>query len=410
MKNSHLLLIGLCLYLLSTTAAYVLFSKPVSSSSSVQPVPNEAVTIDKNTLIVIEPNTPKTEVCPLNGQLYTQAEREAWTKRRPLVIMVENSPDARPHSGINRADVVYEAVAEGGVTRFMPIYYCDAQRSAVTVAPVRSVRTYFIDWASEYGETPLFGHVGGANCSADKLPNGNFGPCKTDSRAQAIEQLGKIGWRYSTGNDLDQFSVGAKAYIRNESRLGRAVATEHSVEATTEKLWKVGQDRGWTNLDPEGNDWTDTFKPWKFKEEASDANRGTITTISHDFWQGYKQFDVRWDYDRATNRYLRSTGGEAHKDLETGEQLSAKNVVVAFAKETGPVDDLKHILYTTAGEGDALIFQDGQVIKGYWKKANRLGRTVFYTQKGKEVEFNPGRIWVSIVPTKTNVVYEPLTQ
>lgn len=409
MKNSHLVLIGLILYLVSTSAAYAYFNRSVSPSGSSQPVPGSEVTIEKDTLIAINPSEPRTETCPLNGALYTKAEREAWEKRRPLVIMVENSPDARPHSGINRADIVYEAVAEGGVTRFMPVYYCDAQRSVVTVAPVRSVRMYFIDWASEYGATPLFGHVGGANCSADKLPNGNFGPCKTDSRVQAIEQLGKIGWRYAMGNDLDQFSVGAKAYIRNESRLGHPVATEHSVEASTEKLWKVGADRGWTNLDPEGDAWTDAYKAWKFKDEAAETERGSITTISHDFWQGYKQFDVRWDYDRASNQYKRNTGGEIHKDLETGEQLTTKNVVIQFAKEIGPVDDLKHMLYTTTGEGETLIFQDGQVIKGYWKKANRLGRTTFYTQKGQEIAFNPGRIWIAIVPTGTNVAYEPVT-
>jgi hypothetical protein len=325
--------------------------------------------------------------------------------------MVENSPDARPHSGIIRADIVYEAVAEGGVTRFMPVYYCDAQRSAVTVAPVRSVRSPFIDWASEYGETPLFGHVGGANCSAEKLPSGSTGPCKTDPRAQAIEILGKIGWRYGTGNDLDQFSVGAKAYIRNETRLGadRPVATEHSVEGNTEKLWLVGADRGWTNLDPDGNDWVQAYKPWKFKAEATEEQRGQITTIGHDFWSGYKQFDVRWEYDSVANSYKRFTGGQPHTDLETGNQITAKNIIVQQTEEVGPVDELKHILYTTIDEGDVTIFQDGQVIEGYWQKNSRTGRTVYFNKKRQEVSFNPGVIWVSIVPKGTQVTYSDIS-
>jgi hypothetical protein len=392
-------LVGIIVYLLTATASYAVFNQ--LKPAPVLPVSQNPQTTDGS--LQIDPSEPKDQICPLNGALYTKTEANIWATRRPLVIMVENSPDARPHSGINRADIVYEAVAEGGVTRFMPIYLCDAVRSDVVVAPVRSVRTYFIDWASEYGDTPLFGHVGGANCSGEKLPNGNMGPCQTDPRAQAIEQLVKYEWRYSKGNDLDQFSVGAKAYIRNENRTGVAVATEHSVEGRTEKLWAVGAERGWTNLDPEGADWQKSFVSWKFKTDSTQL--GAITPITHDFWDGYKQFDVRWDFDSATNSYKRSTGGEAHMDLETKEQLWAKNVVILFTKETGPVDPLKHMLYATVGQGKALIFQDGQVIEANWAKKSRLDRTIFTDKKGQEVTFNPGRIWISVVDNSTSVVY-----
>ncbi len=397
------LIIGAALYLVSAGAAYAVFGfvgKSAAATTNASKLPTGSMEG-----LQIDPSEPKDQECPLNGAMYTKTEADVWAKRRPLVIMVENSPDARPHSGINRADVVYEAVAEGGVTRFMAVYLCDAARSNVVVAPVRSVRTYFIDWASEYGKTPLFGHVGGANCSGEKLPNGNMGPCKTDSKAQAIEQLVKYEWRYSTGNDLDQFSVGAKAYIRNENRTGQPVATEHSVEGRTEKLWAVGVERGWTNLDPDGVDWTKDFKPWKFKDDAAETDRGVVTPIAHDFWDGYKTFDARWDYDKTTNTYKRSTGGEVHTDLETKEQLWSKNVVILFTKEIGPVDPLKHMLYTTIGDGKALIFQDGKVIEGNWSKKSRTDRTVFTNKKGEEIKFNRGRIWISVIDTSTAVNY-----
>jgi hypothetical protein len=392
---------GVIIYLLSATTSYALFSqsKPAPEQNA---QPTQAA---DGSGLIIDPAEPKDQVCPLNGAMYTKTEASIWAARRPLVLMVENSPDARPHSGINRADIVYEAVAEGGVTRFMPVYLCDAARSDVVVAPIRSVRTYFIDWASEYGETPLFGHVGGANCSGEKLPNGNMGPCQSDIRTQAIEQLAKYGWRHSKGNNLDQFSVGAKAYIRNESRTGRTVATEHSVEGRTEKLWNVGVERGWTNLDPEGVDWQDNFVSWKFKTETAPGQAGAITPVSYDFWDGYKQYDVRWDFDAATNTYKRFTGGEAHMDLETNEQLWAKNVVVLFTKETGPVDSLKHMLYATTGEGKALLFQDGLVVEANWAKKSRTDRTIFTDKKGQEITFNPGRIWISVVDNSATVVY-----
>ncbi len=387
------------LYIVSTAASFAAFSKRGGDSGA--PLSGN---LGAEGGLTIDPSEPKTESCPLNGMLFTKTEKNIWEKRRPLAIMVENSPEARPHSGLIKADVIYEAVSEGGVTRFMPVYLCAAAAADVIVAPVRSVRSYFIDWASEYAD-PLFGHVGGANCSADKYPDGGSGPCKTDKRAQAIERLSDIGWRYSNGNDLDQFSVGAKAYIRNETRLGTAVATEHSVEGSTEKLWKEGVKRGWTNKDPEGKEWLDGFNAWEFKQEAEAGSRGQVAAISHDFWEGYKLFDARWTYDAATNSYLRFTGGEPHKDLETGSQLSAKNVVVQKTKELTSIDELKHNYYEAVGEGEALIFQDGNVIDGYWEKKSRTDRTIFTTKKGEEIKFNPGMIWISIVATNTNVAY-----
>src|SRR4030067_1993457 len=119
------LLLGACLlYFVSAAASYAYFSSQAVTSTTNQ------VTTGNYGSLVVDPAAPRTEACPLNGILYTVKEREIWEKRRPLAVMVENSPDARPHSGLNRSDIVYEAVAEGGVTRFMPIYLCDAARSA----------------------------------------------------------------------------------------------------------------------------------------------------------------------------------------------------------------------------------------------------------------------------------------
>jgi len=93
---------------------------------------------------------PKTETCPINGGMFTKIESDIWEERRPIALIIENHADARPQSGLSKADVVYEAVAEGGITRFLSIFYCGAAAEDVKVAPVRSARVYFIDWAAEY--------------------------------------------------------------------------------------------------------------------------------------------------------------------------------------------------------------------------------------------------------------------
>lgn len=404
LNKTTFLIAGIILYLASTGVSYQVFSRNAADSGPVSPVDSK-LPLGPVEGLKIDPSEPKDQACPLNGAMYTKTEANVWAKRRPLAVMVENSQEARPQSGLIRSDIVYETVAEGGVTRFMPVFLCDAARSDVVVAPVRSVRTYYIDWASEYGQTPLFAHVLGANCSAPTLPNGQKGACESDPRTQAIEQLVKYGWRSSVGNDVDQASVGTKAYIRNESRLGHEVATEHSMIGWTDKLWKVGEERGWTNVDPKGVDWLSTFKQWKFKDDAAEADRGNQSPIAYDFWSGYKQYDARWEYDKTTNSYKRFTGGEPHMDLETNQQLTAKNVVVEFTKETGPVDPLKHMLYKTDGSGKVLIFQDGKVIEGTWAKKDRLSRTIFTDKKGQEIPLVRGRVWISVVDVSTEVAY-----
>src|SRR3989344_4968574 len=111
----------------------------------------------------IDTSAPKTETCPINGAMFTKAEREIWEKRRPMTAIIENHADSRPQSGLSRADVVYEAVAEGGITRFLSVFYCGASAEDVKIAPIRSIRVYFINWASEYSKNPVLVHSGGAN-------------------------------------------------------------------------------------------------------------------------------------------------------------------------------------------------------------------------------------------------------
>lgn len=395
--NKKNLLAALFLYLISTGVSYAFFSFISTPPKGIDtPTP---VTADGG--LAIDPSAPRDQVCPINGAMYTQVEKDAWDQRRPLLVMIENHQEARPQSGLGSTDVVYEAIAEGGITRFMGVFYCNAVAKDVLVAPVRSARTYFLDWASEYSDHPLYAHVGGANCSQDAAT----GACKSDKRVQALEQIEKYGWGGRTGNDMNQFSIGYPTFYRDYNRLDHDVATEHTMVSSTEKLWAFAKTRGWTNLSPESDDWTDTFAPWKFQDDASQADHGTVANVTFDFWDGFKQYDVRWEYDSATNSYKRYNGGEPHLDLNTNQQLTTQNVVIQFTKELGPVDELKHMLYETTGKGTALIFQNGQVIESSWTKPKRTSRTIFTDKKGQEIKFVRGRIWIEVVAPDTKINY-----
>ncbi len=388
MQKKHLIL-ALIIYVISAAGSYTAFSS-FYGGQNVEIEDGVELNDEEDTalglLLQIDPNAPKDQPCPLSGEKFTQTERDAWERRRPLFVMIENSPDARPQSGLSKADVVFEAVAEGGVTRFGTMYYCAAQRQEVVLAPIRSARSYFVDWASGFYQ-PLYVHVGGSNV-----------PGPTDS----LGQINQYGW--SLQNDINQFSVGYPTFVRNYDRLdGKQLATEHTMETSTEKLWAVGEKRDWTVTDPEGSSWLDLYEGWTFETEVPEP--GTITSVSHPFWSGYDQYSAKWEYDSSQDRFLRSTGGEPHTDLNNGKQIAAANVIVLKTTEKGPINEKKHMIYGTTGTGNALIFKHGDVIEATWSKPTRTSELQFTDSRGQAVELARGPIWISVVGLGTDVTY-----
>lgn len=368
---------SIVIYISSSAISYSLFSSNLGLKggglATSLPTPSSILEED--------PNEPRTEECPLNGRMHTKKAKEAWDLRRPLAVMVENHQEARPQSGLSSADVVYEAVAEGGITRFMVIYLCNL--SDIQVGPVRSARTYFLDWVSEYDA--LYTHVGGAN---------TLGP------ANALGQI--IDYDIKS---LNQFGIGFPTFWRDYQRLGRAVATEHTMYSSTQKLWEIGAKKGWAANDLAGVSWDSNFVSWKFKDDES-SQGSQKANVS--FWSSKDDYKVEWVYDSTCNCYKRKHGGEDHIDLNNKQQLSAKNIVVQFQKESRANDGYEgnvHLLYGTKGQGKALIFQDGKVIEGTWSKANRLSREKFFDKLGKEIELVRGLTWIQTVPEGAEVEY-----
>ena len=375
-------LLGFALFLIATGLSFALFSYvgKIPGLSSLSP-------LGQQDHFVVDPSLPKTEPCPINGALFTKPEKELWAKRRPLAVMIENHAEARPQSGLSDADVVYEAVAEGGITRFMGIFYCGAAEP-VTIAPVRSARTYFLPWVLEYDA--LYNHVGGA---------GRCNDTTVDERAKALCQIEEWGVK-----DMDQFGISFPTCYRNYDRLDHPVATEHTMVCFTDKLWKVAAERGWSNVDSKGVAWDKSFESWKFKDDFAIGERGASSSGSFVAWDGYeREYGVRWDYDPSINAYKRNNGGVPDTDLENQQQISAKVVVIIFARETGPVDNHAHLLYNNVGSGDGQIWQDGKVTKITWKKPQRTSRTKFYDAQGREVQLNRGQIWIEMLPIGTKI-------
>jgi hypothetical protein len=412
MQNKNII-IYVATFLILLFGSYFAFGYlfPISSQIDSQ-IATDSISGSKKQTGVLDFAGPKTAVCPINGELFTTEEQKIWETRRPLLVMIENHSESRPQSGLNNADIVYESNSEGGITRFMGVFYCNAVKGATNkydVGPVRSARTYFLDLASEYSDYPLYAHVGGSNCSAPKDPvtGRQSGPCTTNKKAQALEQISDYGWNNKgTWGDLSQFSLSYKACRREEDRTGVVKATEHTMYCSSTELWNVAASRGLTSQTEINKTlWNKNFKTWSFKQVDQPATTIDAKTISFDWW-GDKAYGVTWTYDSATKQYLRQNGGEVAIDFNTKEQLNAKNIIIEWTKETRSIDEHLHNLYAVVGTGEAVLLQNGTKTDITWSKPNRTARTIYKDKSGKEINLIPGRTWIEILPLGNKVIYE----
>ncbi len=390
-KNFMLVLGFIGLFLVSTGVSLAGFTFLVKNPSSSM-VDNSSS--EKSSRVDL--SKPKTESCPINGEMFTKEQKNLWSTKRPIVAVIENHLESRPQSGLSKADIIYEIVAEGGITRFLGVFYCGIADNNYIIGQIRSARVYFINYALEYGDNPLFVHWGGANNIDNNMPNGVKIKGQIDPRVDAYKLLEKIGWvngRY--GSDMNgATNTGYPALFTDDRRMD--LATEHQKVGSTDKIYEEATKRGYDYKDSDGSTWDKNFVSWKFMDDKPQT--ATATDIKFSFWESMPDYDVNWKYDSANNKYLRSNGGNEHKDLENGEQLTAKNVAIIFVKEEGPVDKEHHMLYTVTGKGEAMVFQNGGVINATWEKTTATDRLVLMDENGDEIKFVRGQTWIEVLP------------
>ncbi|OVE79196.1 hypothetical protein BVY00_01040 [bacterium G20] len=290
---------------------------------------------------------PTTVASPLSG---VQVSPEQ-AKRPVTGIMIENSPDARPQSGLQNAGVVFEAIAEGGITRFLALFQ---EGQPPYVGPVRSLRTYYIDWAGSF-DAPI-AHVGGSPTALDRIRTG--------------------------GKDLDQF-FNANSYFRVNSRRG-----PHDVYTGFDKLDALNNSKGYT---------ASKFDSWPRKADAPSAN-GAAKVI--DVGISSALYNSHYNYDGNSNTYLRSEGDLPHivtaaEDGSGSLQLQPK-VLVILVMGFSIVDSDGHGGYDTIGSGPVYVFQDGGVTNGTWTKASPPSQFLFKDTSGQPINLNAGQTWVTV--------------
>lgn len=307
---------------------------------------------------------PKDQANPLNGVMYTATEAKVWSDLRPMAMMVENHVESRPQSGLTQADLIYEAMAEGGITRFMAVYLAGMPNK---IGPVRSARMHFVDWANEWDG--IYVHWGGS------------------AEAQAYLRS------RSRPKNLDQFQ-NAGAFYRDTST-GKSL--EHTGYTSISQLRSVAQKNGWE----QGT----AAQQWKFKEGVELAARPASQTVTLGFL-GTAGYQASFAYQPQTNDYVRSTGGTKHLDAE-GKQLTPKVIVLQFQTVAGYTDSAGHaaVRVTTTGTGRAVIIQDGIATEGTWSKPNQQARTQLLDDANQDIPLNRGQIWLISVPTGSPATY-----
>ncbi len=271
--------------------------------------------------------------------------------KRPVTgIMIENSLDARPQSGVGDAGVIFEAIAEGGITRFMTLYQ---DKTPQYIGPVRSLRPYYIDWATPFDAGIV--HVGGS--------------------PEALAQI------RSGGKDLDEF-FNSGSFWRESSR-----PAPHDVYTSFAKLDSLNKSKGYISS---------TFTSWPRK---ADQKLATPSAKSIDMAISSAAFNVHYDYDTGSNSYLRSEGGAVHVVTSSASgqdavQLAPK-VVIAMITPYSIVDESGHSSYGVNGSGAVYVFQDGGVTTGTWSKADRASQIVFKDSAGQEIKLDAGQTWIT---------------
>lgn len=327
-----LLLIG------AGVVAYSLRSQPPTLITPVKKAPKQAIKAS------VEP--PKPEAYDRLSGLPTSLD---LARRRPIAVMIENYyPEARPQSGLDKASVVFDTVAEGGITRFMAVF---TAADTDIIGPIRSAREYYVNLAR--GFDAIYIHCGGSPGGYEAISN------------LGIDNIDQIGW--------------SRGFWRSTER-----DAPHNLYSSTPNLREQSKIKGYkTELATPG---------FTFKDDAQAQARPAAQAVTVDF--SSEAYRVRYVYQKDSNSYLRYMGGEPHVDAVTGKQLLVKNVAIMKTRIWSLNDDANRMSVETVGSGEAIVILDGRSIQATWKRPSSSDMLRFYDSSGKEIEFNRGQTWI----------------
>ncbi|HEX2259109.1 MAG TPA: DUF3048 domain-containing protein [Actinomycetota bacterium] len=317
------------------------------------------------------------ELCPLTG-----LEAEDDVERPPLAVKIDNAPVARPQAGLESADIVYEELAEGGITRFLAIFHCTDPDD---LGPVRSARNVDPDILVQYAPV-LFGHSGAA-----------AGVIRKVESTRGITDL-----RHGDHGD---------AYRRERGRRAPSdlFTTGEQLRGLDEAEGVKGPPRTGLEFDPALLEQAGSPAPKGSPGGASPAAPAAAPGSSVSFSYSGTREAVRYTYDTGAKKYLRFHGNAAHNSAG-GDQLSAVNVVILKVRITAGqgVDAAgsRSPEISVVGGGDVTILRGGTSVEGRWNRSGLSDQTTFTDDAGKPIKLAPGNTWIHLIPQEQQITVQ----
>ncbi len=287
---------------------------------------------------------------------------------RPVAIMINNLKQAIPQQGISQADIIYEVLAEGGITRLLCLFTDYA--TLPETGSVRSSRDYYIDLADAHDA--IYVH------------------CGTSPQAKQV-----LAARNTNNMDGIYFST---PFYRNPDRQ-RNMGQEHSMMTDGERLVKGIEQKGYRTE-------SDAEQPFSFNltdTPLASGNSASKATLTFSYYQ-----TVELEYDEATGVYLKKQYGAPHMDADNDTQLTFENALFLYCEQGAiPGDDAGRLYVNFYGDGEGQYMSNGEYKNIKWHKDSRTSTYTLYEEDGTtELLLNPGKTYVAIAPTYVSAIFE----
>lgn len=322
--------------------------------ASTKPEPKPAENFSQNETSTVQPPAVKTVTNPLTGLNDLNPDVAG---NRPVAIMINNIKTAQKvQEGLSKADIVYELYVEGGITRLLAVY---KDPSVVKeLGSVRSARYSYVDLAA--GHDAIYVH-----CGMDPTY------C-----APYMKRLG-----------FDNFNLNSGSTADYGFRKSNGLSSEHTVYTTPEKLAKGFKTLGWRTeiKQRHRSNWQSFNSPDNPATLSPSTANKIVVPMSSSYVSGF-------NYDPATQMYLKTENGAAHTDKLYNTQLSYKNVLVLFSSIVTQSDG-KHV-NTTLSNGNGYYFSQGTYIPVKWSKGGTYDALKLTDEAGQAIGYNAGSTWV----------------
>lgn len=296
---------------------------------------------------------------------------------RPIAFMIDNNVNAQPQASLNKAYLVYEILVEGGETRLMALFKgVDVSNEDVAVGPIRSARHYFIDYALE--NDAIYAHLGQSPQAESYIKNFNVADIN--------------GQIYDAGKARTSKSL----YWREKAK--KAPHNAYTSIKSIQEICKKQNYKTTSNKESVLN-----YVAEEVKLDSPNAKMANSITIPYG-----TSHSVKYVYNEATGKYTRYSKGKKQTDEATGEDVTTKNIIVSFIKNT-TLDD---------GEGkgrqelsnftnaDGYYITNGKAIRITCKKQFVGGQTEYVDENGNEINVNDGNTWINICPIDAKLIFE----